>query len=247
MTNYPINTTIEIVKDWQTSSYSNNSRYATLEDTIKKRLQEMTREKHNISFLYKECLRAMLHCFSDIGYYDSEDKFIEVKCIHANAERAIAKITQEENIILPIVSVAQTVSENDNNRQKYESVLVHEKKWDEQKNRATRIVSLSPRAINIKYQVNLWCKYLADMDQILEQIRLKFNPELVVPTTFSTVAKASLDTEEIIGGSTARDKEDRILQKTLNIVLRTYIPSPKFLITSTGMIQEIKSEIQIGS
>lgn len=239
--------TTEVISDWSASSFSNESNYNRVEIAVKKRIYEMTKQKHNISFLYRESLRAMINLFNDIGYYNSEDKFIQVKCIHANAERAIAKITQEDNIILPIISIAQTVSENDTNRQKYESVLVHEKYWDEKKNRAIRIVSLSPRAINIKYQLNLWCKYLADMDQILEQVRLMFNPELIVPTEFSTLAKAHLDTEEIIGGSTARDKEDRVLQKTLNIMLRTYIPSPKFLITSTGKIEEFNSEIQIGN
>lgn len=239
--------TTEIVSDWDASSFSNESDYNKVEIAIKKRVFEMTKQKHNISFLYRESLRSMINCFNEIGYYDSEDKFVEVKCIHANAERAIAKITQEDNIILPIISIAQTISENDTNRQKYESVLVHEKYWDEKKNRAIRIVSLSPRAVNIKYQLNIWCKYLADMDQILEQIRLMFNPELIVPTSFSTLSKAYLDSEEIVGGSTARDKEDRILQKTLSIMLRTYIPSPKFLITSTGMIEEFNSEIQVGS
>lgn len=239
--------TTEIVSDWDASSFSNESDYNKVEIAIKKRVFEMTKQKHNISFLYRESLRSMINCFNEIGYYDSEDKFVEVKCIHANAERAIAKITQEDNIILPIISIAQTISENDTNRQKYESVLVHEKYWDEKKNRAIRIVSLSPRAVNIKYQLNIWCKYLADMDQILEQIRLMFNPELIVPTSFSTLSKAYLDSEEIVGGSTARDKEDRILQKTLSIMLRTYIPSPKFLITSTGMIEEFNSEIQVGN
>jgi len=245
MTN-PEYTYTEKVGSWNASSFSNESNYNRVEVAVKNRVYEMTKQKHNISFLYRESLRAMISLFNEIGYYDSEDKFVEVKCIHANAERAIAKITQEDNIILPIISIAQTISENDTNRQKYESVLVHEKYWDTQKNRAIRIVSLSPRAVNIKYQLNVWCKYLADMDQILEQIRLMFNPELIVPTQFSTLAKAYLDTEEIVGGSTARDKEDRVLQKTLNIMLRTYIPSPKFLITSTGKIEEFNSEIQVG-
>ena len=42
---------------------------------------------------------------------------------------------------------------------------------------------------------------------------------------------------------TANDKDDRIIKKTMNIVLRTYIPSPKFLVTSTGEIEEFKIQI----
>jgi hypothetical protein len=107
-------------------------------------------------------------------------------------------------------------------------------------NRAIRIVSLAPRPVNIKYQVNVWCKYMADMDQILEQIRLKFNPEMDIYTTYSTLAKASVDSEEAVGSMSAKDKEDRVIKKTLNVTLKTYIPSPKFLITSTGQIEEFK-------
>ena len=61
-----------------------------------------------------------------------------------------------------------------------------------------------------------------------------------VPTEFSTLAKAYLDSEEDVGQVAVTDKEDRILKKTLSVVLRTYIPSPKFLVTSTGEIEEFK-------
>jgi len=205
----------------------------------------MTQAKHNISFVYKESLRSMISSFGDVGYINSEGQFVNIKCIHGSPERVVAKLNQEDSIILPVMSISQTVSENDDNRRRYESVLVHEKYWDTEKNRAIRILSLSPRPVNVKYQLNIWTKYIADMDQILEQIRLKFNPEMNVPTEYSTLAKAFIDSEEAVGGSTAYDKEDRNIQKTVNIVLRTYIPSPRFLVTSTGEIEEFKSEINI--
>jgi hypothetical protein len=139
--------------------------------------------------------------------------------------------------------VSQTISNNDDERRRYESVLVHEKFFDKEKHRAVRVLSLSPRPVNISYQVNVYTKYMADMDQILEQIRLKFNPEMNVPTEYSTLAKAFLESEEAAGSMTANDKEDRVIKKTLNVVLRTYIPSPKFLVTSTGEIEEFNIEI----
>jgi hypothetical protein len=86
---------------------------------------------------------------------------------------------------------------------------------------------------------------MSDMDQILEQVRLKFNPEMNVPTPFSTLAKAFITEEESVGSMIANDKEDRVLQKTLNVVLRTYIPSPRFLVTSTGQIEEIKVDTKV--
>ena len=83
---------------------------------------------------------------------------------------------------------------------------------------------------------------MADMDQILEQIRLKFNPEMQVPTPHSTITKAYIDSEDNVGLVTAADKEDRILQKQISIVVRTYIPNPKFLVTATGQIEKFEIE-----
>tara|TARA_R110002126_G_scaffold231447_2_gene376075 strand:- start:1557 stop:2717 length:1161 start_codon:yes stop_codon:yes gene_type:complete len=244
----PSKNTVEYVQDtilttWDASTFtSRNDRWDTREGDIRKEIYKMTQAKHNISFIYKESLRSMIASFNDVGYIDSEEKFNSIMCIHANAERAIAKLKQENNIILPIISIGQTVSDNDSSRQKTESLLVNEKYWDAKKNKAYRILSLAPRAVNVKYQVNIWTKYMSDMDQILEQIRLKFNPEMQVPTEFSTLAKAYLDSEDDVGQISVADKEDRVLKKTMNIVLRTYIPSPKFLYTSTGKIEEFKVE-----
>jgi hypothetical protein len=232
-----------VITTWDASTFtSRNDRWDTREGDVRKKIYKMTQAKNNISFVYRESLRSMIASFNDVGYIDSEQKFNSIMCIHANAERAIAKLKQENNIILPIISVGQTTSDNDTARQKTESLLVNESYWDAEKNRAFRVLSLAPRAVNVKYQLNIWTKYMSDMDQILEQIRLKFNPEMQVPTEFSTLAKAYLDSEDDVGQVTVADKADRVLKKTMNIVLRTYIPSPKFLYSSTGKIEEFKVE-----
>ena len=221
---------------------SRSERWDTREGDVRKKIFKMTRSQSNISFIYKNLLRSMIVSFSDIGYLNSEDKFIDIKCIHANAERAVAKLKQENNIILPILSISQTVSDNDDHRRKSESLLVHEKWWDPEKNRAFRVLSLAPRAINIRYQLNIWTKYMSDMDQILEQVRIKFNPEMQVPTKQATLTKAFIESEENAGQINVADKEDRILKKTINITVRTYVPNPKFLVTSTGKIEKFKIE-----
>jgi len=78
------------------------------------------------------------------------------------------------------------------------------------------------------------------MDQILEQVRLKFNPCMEVPTSQGTITKAYIESEEDVGEMTAGDKEDRVLKKTITIHVQTYIPNPKFLITSTGRLEKVK-------
>ena len=229
---------------WDASSVQSRSRsWPTREGDVRAKIFKMTQAKSNISFIYRESLRSMIAAFNDVGHFNSQDEFVNIKCIHGNAERAIAKLKQENSIVLPMLSIAQTISNNDDERRRYESVLVHEKYWDEDKGRAVRILSLAPRPVNVSYQLNIWCKYMADMDQILEQVRLKFNPEMNVPTEYSTLAKAFLESEEAVGSMTANDKDDRVIKKTLNIILRTYIPSPKFLVTSTGEIEEFKIEV----
>ena len=235
--------TSSILTDWDSSSFNSlNRNYQTREGWIRKEIYKLTQARSTISHMYKDSLRGMIASFNDVGYINSEEKFINIKCIHANAERAVAKLKQENNIILPILSISQTTSDNDDERRRNESVLVNEKWWDENKERSYRVLSLAPRPVNVNYQLNIWCKYMADMDQILEQVRLKFNPEMQVPTKFSTLAKAYIYSEDDAGEVSAADKEDRIIKKSINVILRTYIPSPKFLITSTGKITEFKVE-----
>jgi hypothetical protein len=237
---------VEVVENLDPASTlaeSRSFRYNTRESDIRAEIFKQTKDYHNISNVYKETLRSMLASFADIVYINSENEQIDVPCIHGNAERAIAKIVQDDSIILPITSVSQTVTDNDATRDRYESVLVHEKVWNEEKQRAFRVLSLAPRAVNIKYQINIFGKYLADVDQILEQIRLKFNPEMVVPTPFSTMTRATIDSEENAGQVDAADKQDRLIKKTISVTVRTYIPNPKFLFTSTGKIERYNSEI----
>ena len=71
---------------------SRSSQWDTREGDIRKKMYRMTQAQTNISHIYKELLRAMIAAFGDVGYISSEDKFIHTKCVHANAERTIAKL-----------------------------------------------------------------------------------------------------------------------------------------------------------
>ena len=135
---------------------SNSYKWGNREAWVRKELFRLTQSESNISHTYKETLRTMIASFNDVGYIDGEDNFQNIRCIHANAERAIAKLKQDNNIILPIISISQTISENDTSRRRYESLIVNEKWWDNDKNRAYRVVSLAPRAVTIRYSLNIW-------------------------------------------------------------------------------------------
>jgi hypothetical protein len=77
------------------------------------------------------------------------------------------------------------------------------------------------------------------MDMLRAGIFSLFNPELRIPTNHSKESKAYIEREKAAGSVLASDTKDRVLQKTIEITLQTYIPSPKFLFTNTGEITEI--------
>ena len=208
-------------------------------------IYEKTTKVNQIPMFYRESLRFIISKLGTLSYINSESKLIDIKCIHANPERTIAKLTQENNIILPILSIDQNSSSNADPRRRASFSLVNESFWSEKKKRAFRVVSIAPRALDIEYKINIWSKYKANLDQIIEQIRLLFNPHLVIKNSYTNSAIAFLDQET--DGSTleADDRQDRILRRTFSIKLEGYIPNPKFLITSTGEIEEFNTDSTI--
>jgi len=207
-------------------------------------IRNASKQHHKIPLVYRETLSSLLTVFGGLKYLDPEGKVVSIKCVHGNPERIASKLTEQTNLILPILSVTQTTSDDDVNRRRYEPTLVHQKYWDKDKHKAIRVLSLAPKAINISYSVNIWSKYRADMDQILEQIRLMFNPELRIETSVAQNTKAFMSAETDNSDVATGDKEDRVLKRGVTIEVQTYLPNPKFLITSTGKIEEFKGEIE---
>lgn len=204
-----------------------------------------SKQHHKIPLVYRETLRALISIFDSLKYITEGDKVGSIKCQHGSPERVVAKMKEQHNIILPVLSITQTISEDDNARRRYDPTLIHEKYFDEDKQRAIRILSLAPKPLTLNYTVNIWTKYRSDMDQILEQIRLLFNPELMIPTKYSTNTKSYIVSEVDNTVDTAPDKEDRILKRGVTIAVQSYLPNPKFMITSSGKIERFMVETEI--
>ena len=219
-----------------------SSTYAEPYTWAKNQIALRSRDPQKIPFFYRESLRFMISRLGDLVYINSEDEVIPIKCVHANPERTIAKLKQENNIILPIVSINQNTSDNDEKRRRPETSLITNSWWSDKKQRAFRVVSLAPRAITVEYGINIWAKYKNNLDQIVEQIRLMFNPHLIVDTKYSNVAHAFLDMESDNSTVESSDRQDRVIRRTFKVKLEAYIPNSKFLITSTGEIEEFNSE-----
>jgi hypothetical protein len=190
-----------------------------------------------IDNVYKESLRSMLHIFGNLYYLDGNGNRVKVNCSHGNPERIAGRIKADNTLILPMLTIVETQTESDQQRMRYQNII-SETEWDPEKRRATRILSLPPRPVNITYEVNIWCKYKADMDMLRSSIFSLFSPDINIETQYSVHNKAFINSEREVGNVTAGDTGDRILQKTISVTLETYIPSPKFFFTNTGEIKE---------
>lgn len=191
-----------------------------------------------IDNVYKESLRSMLHIFGNMYYIDGNSNRIKVTCSHGNPERIAGRLKADNTLVLPMLTIVETETESDSERMRYQNI-VSETVWDPAQRRATRVLSLPPRPINITYDVNIWCKYKADMDMLRSSIFSMFSPDLNVETQYSVHNKAFINSEREVGSAVASDTGDRILQKTVSVTLQTYIPSPRFALTNTGEIKDL--------
>lgn len=214
---------------------------------VKNKIMDMTTPKvypltENV---YKETLRELLNVFGQIYYIDGNGNKTRVNCAYGDQERSIGKLKKDNTLILPYITISQQMTVNDDERRRYHPILISEKSWDPKKKRAIRVLSLAPRPINIYYGVNIWTKYTADMDIIRSTIFNMFNPDLNIRTKFSDFNKCFLEQEEDTGAIKVGDADDRVLRKSITVMVETYIPSPKFMFTSTGEITEFNQEYKL--
>jgi hypothetical protein len=206
-------------------------------------INEKINAQQLIAETYKETLRFMLSTFAGLKTLNPQNDVVDVACINATAERTVAKLFQDNNIVLPLITIAQLTSVDAEKRRRGKNLLLNESYWDTDKKRAFRVISLAPRALTITYELNIWSKYSEDMDQIAEQIRLLFSPNLNVITRYTNSTAAFLTNEENDSLLVVGDRQDRVVRRKFTVDIEGYIPYPKYLITSTGEITEFKAEI----
>ena len=214
---------------------------------VKNQIYDLTTQKIRpvIDNVYKESLRELIAIFGGLYYIDGNSNKVKVKCVHGNPERISGRLKADTTLILPMISVVETQTSNDERRRRYQPLLINERAWDDKKLRATRVLSLSPRPVNLTYEISIWSKYKADMDMLRSTMYNMFNPDLNVRTKYSDYNKCFMESEQDLGSVQAPDAGDRILKKSITAVLETYIPSPKFLFTNTGEIISMNNEVVI--
>ena len=205
-------------------------------------LKEMEKKSHVPINAYKEIVRFLVNQFNDTPYLNDQLETVLVKCRYGNAERTIASFKDHDNIVLPLMTISQGSVSEANERRRVGSVILEGKHWNDEIQRAERVIALCDRPVTIQYNLNIWCKYMEDMDHLSQAVRLAFNPAIQLLTNFSRDSKAFLDTETNNYSFSVGDREDRILRKTFSITIETYLKNPRYKITSTGKMEEFNLE-----
>tara|TARA_R110000765_G_scaffold158149_2_gene261665 strand:- start:789 stop:1454 length:666 start_codon:yes stop_codon:yes gene_type:complete len=181
-----------------------------------------------------------------IDIIDEQGAAVKVPIIYANPERAIAKIKEDRNLTLPLISVGIGDIEENTAVRKPDLQITHYKFFDVETQRAQRIIKKASKAVQMQYQVTLWAKYTEDMNQMIEAIQMLFVPDLAVPTEHEKENKAFLLDILDMSSVQAGDKQDRTLRKRATIKVEAYIPGRQYLYSNTGRIKEIiNTEIKV--
>jgi hypothetical protein len=211
---------------------------------LKDKITRMSKSLNVTSKVYKEMLRSLLSEIQ-LGYINDDSEYVKIKLHHGRQERAVAKKFQENNIVLPYSTIFQAGVLSDDGKRRYRDVLLYNSVWDDKAQRAERVVSLCDVPIISQYTLSVWAKYVSDLDQIAATLRSQFNPDLILQTPYANNIKAFLAEESDISSVEVGDKEDRLIQKTFNINVESYIQSPRFKVTSTGKIIQVNTEIWV--
>jgi hypothetical protein len=216
----------------------------TARSYLKDKIAAMSKKLNVTSKVYKEILRSLLSEIR-LGYINDDSEYVSLKLHHGRQERAVSKKFQENNIILPYSTIFQSGVQSDDSKRRNRDILFYDSTWDDDAQRAERVVSLCVVPMISEYTLSVWAKYVSDLDQIAATFRRQFNPDLILETPYANNVKAFLSDESDISAVEVGDKEDRLIRKTFTINVESYIQSPKFKITSTGKIIQTNTEIWI--
>lgn len=213
-------------------------------DDIRRELRSLSLNKsYQPANFYRQFTSRLKELLGDVRVLKGDDRVEEVGLIYANPERAIAKIFEGKNTILPLISLQFDGTDLDDKRRRPMENVVDLKYWDRDKQRAVRYMALSPVATNLTYKINVWGKYIEEVNQITEQLLLKFRPNLPVDilegTSFNAFVKDVAEASQL----TVPDREDRIVKRTIRFYVEAYIPSDVYRFTNTGEIETMNYDV----
>jgi hypothetical protein len=193
------------------------------------------------------CDEAMLDLFNNIVVLDEDGKAHKVPIIWGTQERAVAWILQDntrkdgstvvERIRLPAMAIYGSGIEFDQSRFTYHRAIdyLRELRPDSKPGFTTKekyerdtVFGVSRGIpINKTYTLLVWTMFMEDIDQILEQIFLKFSP--IAYITVRGVKWETAVTLDSVANNVdyePGDQNQRVIKYEINLTAKTYIPQP---------------------
>ena len=174
-----------------------------------------------------------------------DDTLREVEIIYANPERAVAKISESKTTNLPLLSLQFDGIEVDLKRRRPMEAVVEKRFWDSDKQRAVRYMALAPVAANLGFVVNIWGKYVEEVNQLTEQILLQFRPNLSIEIRPEEAYQAFIKNVSETSNLEAGDRQDRVVKRAIRFEVEAYVPSDVFRFTNTGQIETMCYEVYL--
>ena len=207
-------------------------------DRIREELEALTQTAtYQPADFYKDFTRRLKEMFSNFKVLKGDETIRTVDIIYANPERAIAKIKETNNTTLPMLSLQFEDIELANDRRKPAEAVVEKRFWDSNLQRAIRYMALAPAASNLSFAVNIWGKYMDEVNQLTEQLLLLFRPNLNIEIRPGEAYQGFILDVSDASNLTARDREDRIVKRTVRFQVQSYIPGYVFRFTNTSEIK----------
>ena len=213
-------------------------------EAIRKSIYELEKGSHAQTNFYREITKYIIQKVSTIKITDEEGKTkADIPTFFANPERAVAKLKEQRNLTLPVISVSIDDIEEDVERRRTDSIVETQKAWDKTAQRAVRVVSLADKPVKVTFMVNFWAKYVEDVNQMVEEFQLFFNPGMPIRTSRSNSTLSYIS--QVTDNSTLQigDREDRVIKKSIMVSLDTYIPNKTYQLTKTGEIIDLGIDI----
>lgn len=214
-------------------------------------VEDLNDPERQVIYRYSKSLRgcdeAMVDLFNNVVVIDEDGKAHKVPIIWGTQERAVAWMLQDntrkdgslvvERIRLPMMAIYSSGMEFDQGRYTYHKALDYMRRLDpngrpglyakEKRERDTVFGVARGIPINKTYNLMVWTMYMEDIDQILEQILLKFSPVAYIRVrgiNWETIV--SLDSIANNVDYEPGDQNQRIIKFEFNFTARAYIPQP---------------------
>jgi hypothetical protein len=212
-------------------------------------VNDVTDPNRNVIYRYSKAIRgcdeAMVDLFNNVVVLDEDGKAHKVPIIWGTQERAVAWMLQDntkkdgslvvDRIRLPMMAIYSSGIEFDQTRYTYHKALDYLRDdagrpgmyAKERYEKDTVFGMARGLPVNKTYTLMVWTMYMEDVDQILEQVILKFSPVAYIRVRgirWETVV--SLDSIANNVDYEPGDQNQRVIKYEFNFTARAYIPQP---------------------